>query len=200
MLIESRIANISASGLAAVLLLGSKTEYYWKHTDGFTGLLVFAFLCCVAVALLSLFLIALVGIVRDRRAFKQSSLLAPLVCLVGIVTTLFDPIGINAEALQSKPVYVACYEGTMNGATLTFRANGHLEYYSVAAFGYSRFREGTWVQRGDTLETVFPDSAWVYWGHCLVIDHDRSILRALNLGTSKDHFTGFELGPCRGRN
>jgi hypothetical protein len=200
MLIENRIATIIAAGLASVLLVGAKTEFYWKRTDGLVGPLIFTFLCVVALGLFSLLALSLVGIVRERRSFKKAWLAVPMICVAAVVTTFYDPIGINAEALQPNVVYEACYEGTMNSATLTFRANGRVEYYSIGFFGFSRYREGTWVQRNDTLETAFPDSAAAIWGHCLVIDHERSLLRPLHNESSEIQFPGFELGPCKGRN
>jgi hypothetical protein len=200
MLIENRIATIIAAGLALVLLVGTKTAFYWIRTDGFVAPLILTFLFVVALGLLSLLALSLVGIVRERRSFKRALLAVPMICVVAMVTTFYDPIGINAEALQPDAVYEACYEGTMNTATLTFRVNGRVEYYWVGFFGYSRYREGTWVQRNDTLETAFPDSAAAIWGHCLVIDHERSLLRPLHNESSKIRFPGFELGPCKGRN
>lgn len=105
----------------------------------------------IGLSLLVLLVVSIVTILR-RRSWNQLGVhLPPLICALALFDATSNPLGLSCEAFRSPVVEQACYEGTVNFATVKLRENAQFEIQSVGPFAFSQYHAGTWRREADTL-------------------------------------------------
>ncbi|MBO6558815.1 MAG: lipocalin family protein, partial [Pseudomonadales bacterium] len=92
--------------------------------------------------------------------------------------------------------YRACYEGTMNTSYLSFRKDGTFDDYNIGFFAYARYINGTWTQKGDTLELKYSEEKLDILGDKLVFINGK--IFSIKADSLID--TRYYLGFCNGLN
>ena len=142
----------------ALLLLGSiRTECLWERLGGPVLLIGGLLILMLFLIVLAKFGIALTQAIRQDRESRFRAFVPALIYLFAMLDAAFNPLGVTCEVFRSPVVDRACYEGTMNYATVKLRANQRFEIQGVGTFGYSTFHTGEWRREGDTLYLDFRD-------------------------------------------
>jgi hypothetical protein len=153
-----------------------------------------------SICILYFILIHIVVVIRRISANKLSAYfwLVPLAYVVLLLNSVFNPLRLSSELLESDVVLRGCYEGTQNQATVRFRRDSTFEIHSTRIFFSNTWYLGTWSRHGDTLLLDY-DGAESWFGDCVVIDNGyfRSISRDRDSVTDGPHFY---LGYCKGAN
>lgn len=184
--------------LAAMFLFLLRTKYYWQKLGGLVLPIVMTLLAFLFITILIKLLFALVRIVKHRTNLSRKVFLPALIYSYAIVDGLFNPFNINLEKLQSEVSIRACYEGTMNTATLKFREDRTFELQMIGFFAASEFYEGAWKSEGDTISLSFAGTRPTWVGEIFIIANGR--LLPIETGEGKKKGAAFYLGYCRGEN
>jgi len=128
-----------------------KTTYYWQKLAGLVFPIVGTIIAVLFISISIKIIIALVVIIKQKKNLSLKLFIPCIIYVIAIGDGVFNPFNINAEKFQSKVLIRACYEGTMNTATIKFRENKTFEFQAVGWFAISDFYQGTWKSEGDTL-------------------------------------------------
>lgn len=110
-----------------------------------------------------------------------------------------DPGFMNIKPDEGATIYRGCYEGTQNTGVIYFMESGKFEYRHGGTFGSSTYRDGTWIQVGDTLLITYTNNeVHEFVGEKLLIAEDRFI--KIHTDGLQDNRRGFYRGYCKGLN
>lgn len=172
-------------------------EPVWQRNHGgaWTALFILALLVtfvwlCIKV------LIELFRLYWNRKSLTVKSFFPIIVISAALVSSLFNPLGINLEKTYGETLFRACYEGTQNQATFKLKTENKLEVHWTGAFFYNQYFTGTYSQSGDTLYLNWETETPRLLSDTLVI-HEENLFR-LQADTLAP--TYFYLGYCKGLN
>lgn len=190
---------ITAILISTCLLTVTFTEYYWPIVSDF-GVLAGAFLLLIFGLTLLIKLISTgITVVKHRNSLSLKLILPTALYIVSIAIIIIDPTFLNPETYQSKIIYRGCYEGTVNTGFIYFRETGKFEYRHGGAFGFTTYRDGTWMKNGDTLSISYTNNnIHQFVGEKLLMTDERFI--KIQADTLQDNRWGFYRGFCKGLN
>lgn len=133
-----------------------RTECLWYQSGGVVWIAYDVALLVLGVWTVGLLLESTVRGIRAARAHGAHVFIAPIVCTIVLADAVFNPLGVrlDCERFRSPVVARACYEGTMNQATLKLRENGRFEI-RASSIVWADVRRGIWRRTADTLRLTY---------------------------------------------
>src|SRR6056297_1156462 len=116
---------------------------------GNTGMLLLGF--GLVLTLVGLLLFSFIILFFNKNYKKVESYLPILLIPLTFYISFFAPLKVDLDKLYGEVTYHACYEGTMNQATLKLRGKNKFEIRWTGAFFSDDFFNGTYKQNNDTL-------------------------------------------------
>jgi hypothetical protein len=187
-----------AIALSVSFLLLNFTEYYWDQISeiapaiGITALLIFTILVFAKMISTGLTLFHL------RKSLTLVICLPTMIYFSALGLVFINPQFLSAESYQSRVKYRGCYEGTMNTGVILFRESGEFEYRHVGFFGMTTFKNGTWMQQGDTLMIKYKREPSEFVGVKLLMTSE-SFIKVEGDSIPRDNGK-FYRGYCKGLN
>ena len=152
------------------------------------------------VAMLVYFVKGVVQIIRNWRILSFKSVLPTIIVTVTLAYTLLSPLRLDSEALESKVVLRACFEGTLNSAYILFREDNSFELNWIGVLFYDDWFYGTYKQKDDTLLLKYKTEKPYRFGDTL-INNGQSLITINKFKVdSNQYFVPFYLGYCKGLN
>jgi hypothetical protein len=174
----------------------------YHHIDKYLSGPIFILLTLL-IPLLFITLVVLVigGAIRnigssERRQIR--SWLPTLLSAATLLNSIFNPLNLSSERLESGVVLRGCYEGTQNQAYVLFRQDSTFELHATGVFFSDDWYLGTWSRRGDTMLLDY-DGASSSLGNAIVIDGGYFRMVDKQAGSS-DQRPQFYLGYCKHEN
>lgn len=105
----------------------------------------------LALILIGLLLFSIIGLFLNKNYKKFENYLPILLIPFTFYISLIAPFKIDLDKLYGEVTYQACYEGTMNQATLKLRGKNKFEIRWTGVFFGDDFFDGSYMQSKDTL-------------------------------------------------
>jgi hypothetical protein len=100
----------------------------------------------------------------------------------------------SENQLEKSIFLTACYEGTQSQTIINFRTDSTFDLNATAAFGYDKWWQGRWSQKGDTLSLKYQNEVDETIGNSLKLTDNELI----SLETGKNRV--FLIGKCKNQN
>src|SRR4029078_842733 len=126
--------------------------------------------------------------------------LPTIIVALTLTYTLLSPLRLDSEALESKVVLRACFEGTQNQAYILFRESNIFEINWTGAFLYDEWFYGTYKQKEDTFFLNYETEKPYRFGDTLINNGESLITINKFKMDSNQYFVPFYLGYCKGLN
>jgi len=194
---------VSIGLVSVTLLLLIYTEPLWtRHTGGLWTPLIFLSIAAGFFWLIIKLIKELIGMIKNRVAFKANQLL-PTILIAGILSfTFFNTFSFDIEdKIYGKVVFRACYEGTQNQATFKLREGNRFEVHATGVFFYDEYFTGQYIQRGDTLDLDYDGDVHRAIGDKMFMNNRDEVLESTrsNMDSTRRPLN-FYYGYCKGLN
>lgn len=194
---------ISIGLVSLTLLLLIYTDPLWtRYPGGFWLILIFLLIVAAFFWLIIKLIRELIGLIKNRKAFKPNHLLPTLLIAAVLCFIFFSRLSFEIEdAIYGKVVFRACYEGTQNQATFKLREGNRFEIHWTGVFFYDRYFTGTYKQVGDTLILDYHSKRTLRFGDRIIMNNQTGLLTTIR--TEKDSLENvvpFYYGYCKGLN
>lgn len=100
----------------------------------------------------------------------------------------------SENQLEKSIFLTACYEGTQSQTIINFRTDSTFDLNATAAFGYDKWWQGRWSQKGDTLNLKYQNEIDETIGNSFKLTANKLI------STELDNHRIFWIGKCRNQN
>ena len=184
--------------LLSILFIGLiRLRPIWERYPG--GMWSTLFLLAIAILFFWIVTKIILDIVRIRKKRKELSFkifTSILVMTFSIALGIYNPFKVDLDAIYGKVKFHACYEGTMNHATLKLRDNGNFDILWFGLLSSSEYSTGKYFMVEDTLVLNFNTAIPRNLDDTLVIK-DEYLYR---LKSDSLISTNFYLGYCKGLN
>ena len=154
------------------------------------------------IALLVYLVNDVIWLIRNRKIATFKSSISTIVVLITLSYTIFSPVRLDSENLESPVAFRACYEGTQNQSVIKFRTDNSFEINSTGAFFSNYWYLGGWQKHGDTLFMKFDKENARLLSDTIIIYNEHLI--PLDLFVQPDsvrwRHVYYYLGYCRGEN
>ncbi|NLD50206.1 MAG: hypothetical protein GX660_23970 [Clostridiaceae bacterium] len=197
--VTKRNILISAS-ISILFLLILRTRPVWERYPG--GNWNNIYYVTLIVLFIWIFVKIILEVVRVIKWKMEKKTIKSLVILIVVLFfSIANPFNIDLDFIYGKVKFKACYEGTMNGATLKIREENKFDLHWYGAFGYDEFFIGNYEINGDTLWLYYLSNRPSRFGSKILMDSDNELLITLRGDTdSLENVVDFYYGDCKGLN
>lgn len=189
------IFSITISLLVLILL---SCGYYWQQISGLAQPIAIFIILGLSLIIVIKLIISLNTVYKLRSVIGLKFLMPSIIYTLTLFLVFSTPKWLFVDYYLSKTIYHACYEGTMNDATIRFRESGEFEFRDVGFFATTTFIKGKWTKNGDTIfinsKSIIPK----FVGNKLLLSESSFI--NISTDTIGKHRSVFYRGYCKGLN
>lgn len=190
--------SLRNSILLSILFIGLiRLRPIWeRYPGGLWSMLFFLTIAVLFFLIVTKIIIDIIRIIKNKKELSLKTFVPILVMTFSIALGIYNPFNIDLDVIYGKVEFRACYEGTMNHATLKLRDSGKFDIQWFGFLASTEYSTGKYFIDEDTLLLNFNTEIPRNLDDTLVIK-DEYLFR---LKSDSLISTNFYLGYCKGLN